>query len=523
MSELLEDQEATQFDYEHYVDLVRRRHVHFLVPVLVGWLLVWGASWVLPSMYKSSTLITVEQPTMPETYVPKNVNEDIQSRLQSIKQQILSQTRLLMIIDKLNLYTGPNAPQSPDDKVEALRKNIDLEVVKDGRNNEITSFRVSFSSHDPKVAQRVTNELTQLFINENSKVREEQSRATTHFMEQQLEDARVQLAAQEEKVKQFEAVHEGALPSQQTSNLQILAGLQGQMQNLQDSLNTAKQQRVYYQTLIEQYKNLHASGRSVDGAPTEVSAVNQQLDRLKGELTDLRSRYTESYPDVQKVKAQIAQVEEQKRELMAAPRSGSKQASESESGPMLQLQSQLQANQIEIQNREKAIASLEARISEYQGRLNAQPGTEQQLLELNRGYEQTKSIYDDLLKKKTQSAMATSMEQLQRGERFRTLDPPSLPQKPDFPDHLKFCGFGVAAGLAMGCFVVFLFEFFDDRMHADKEIKALLAMNVLAEVPEVRSDADKDREKRRIVLGWALTAIVGICIALGSTFSFLRG
>ena len=190
---------------------------------------------------------------------------------------------------------------------------------------------------------------------------------------------------------------------------------------------------------------------------------------------------------------------------------------------MLQLQSQLQANQIEIQNREKAIASLEARISEYQGRLNAQPGTEQQLLELNRGYEQTKSIYDDLLKKKTQSAMATSMEQLQRGERFRTLDPPSLPQKPDFPDHLKFCGFGVAAGLAMGCLVVFLFEFFDDRMHADKEIKALLAMNVLAEVPEVRSDADKDREKRRIVLGWALTAIVGICIALGSTFSFLRG
>jgi polysaccharide biosynthesis transport protein len=223
------------------------------------------------------------------------------------------------------------------------------------------------------------------------------------------------------------------------------------------------------------------------------------------------------------VKAQIAQVQEQKRELMAAPRTGSKQPNENESGPMLQLQSQLQANQIEIQNRERAISGLEARIGEYQGRLNAQPGTEQQLLELTRGYEQSRAIYDDLLKKKNNSVMATSMEQMQKGERFTMLDPPSLPVKPDFPNHLKFCGLGVAAGLGLGFLVVFLFEFFDDRMHGEKEIKALLGMNLLAEVPEVRSDADKNREKRRVVLGWAVTAIVGICIALGSTFSFLRG
>jgi polysaccharide biosynthesis transport protein len=324
-------------------------------------------------------------------------------------------------------------------------------------------------------------------------------------------------------VKQFEVTHEGALPSQQQGNIQILAGLQSQLQNQQDSLNTAKQQRVYYQSMIEQYKNLHASGRSLDGAPTELGAVTQQLDRLSSELTDLRSRYTESYPDVVKVKAQIAQLQEQKRALMAAPRTGAKQSNENESGPALQLQSQLQANQIEIQNRERAITSLEARIAEYQGRLNAQPGTEQQLLELNRGYEQSKAIYDDLLKKKNSSVMATSMEQMQKGERFTMLDPPSLPTKPDFPNHLKFCAFGLAAGIGLGCIVVFLFEFFDDRMHGEKEIKGLLAMNVLAEVPEVQSEEDKDRERRRVVFGWALTAIVGICIALGSTFSFLRG
>lgn len=522
MPELIEEQESTQFDHERYLNLIRRRHVYFLVPVLVGWLLVWGASWVLPAKYKSSTLILVEEPQMPESYVAPNVTENLQNRLQSITQQILSRTRLLTIINKLNLYSGGNF-KDEDDKVDAMRKDIVVDLVKDNRSNQISAFRVNFSSRNPVLAQQVTNELTQLFINENSKVREEQSLATTHFMEQQLEDARVSLAAQEAKVKQFEAAHEGALPSQQQSNLQILAGLQGQLQNQQDSLNTAKQQRVYYQSLIEQYKNQFAAGQSVDGAPTEVGALDTQLEKLRNQLTDLTAHYTDSYPDVVRVKAQIAAVEKQRAAVLAGPRTGSSKADENQSRPMLQLQSQLQANQIEIQNRERAMAALEARVNEYQARLNAQPATEQELLDVSRGYEQSKAIYDDLLKKKTQSEMATSMEQLQKGERFTMLDPPSLPMKPDFPNRLKFCGFGLGAGIALGCLVVFLMEMFDDRMHGEKEIKALLGFPVMAEIPQIQSSLDEQKQKRQVVLGWALTAAVGLVIALGSTYSFIRG
>jgi polysaccharide biosynthesis transport protein len=523
MPELIEEQGSTQPDFERYIDLVRRRHVYFLVPVFVGWLLVWGSSWILPTSYKSSTLILVEQPTMPQSYVAPNVNENLQERLQSITQQILSRTRLLMIVGKLNLYPAGEALKTPDDKIEALRKNISVDLVKDSRNQEITAFRVSFAAHDPVMAQKVTNELTQLFIGENNRVREEQSQGTTRFIEQQLQDAEVVLAAQEAKVKQFEAEHEGALPTQEASNLQILSGLQGQLQNQQDSLNTARQQRVYLQSLIEQYKSRYASGRSVDGTPTEVTTLDQELSRLRAELTDLSSRYTDSYPDVLKVKAQIAKTERQKQELLAAPKTGSKQGNETESTPLLQLQSQLQSNQLEIASRERAIAGLEARINEYQGRLNSAPATEQQLADITRGYEQSKANYDDLLKKKNQSVMATSMEQMQQGERFTVLDPPSLPVKPDFPNRLKFCGMGIVAGLALGCLVVFLLELFDDRMHGERELKALLPITVMAEIPEIQSPLDQQRQKRRLALGWTMAAIICAVIAAGSTFSFLRG
>jgi uncharacterized protein involved in exopolysaccharide biosynthesis len=262
----------------------------------------------------------------------------------------------------------------------------------------------------------------------------------------------------------------------------------------------------------------------VEGAaPTEVTALDQQLAALRSQLTDLSSRYTDSYPDVVKVKAQIAKTLKQKEDLLASPRTASRLGNDTESGPLLQLQSQLQANQVEITSRERGIAGLEARINEYQGRLNSEPATEQQLLEVSRGYEQSKANYDDLLKKKNQSVMATSMEQLQQGERFTILDPPSLPVKPDFPNRLKFCGLGIVVGLGLGCMVVLLIEFVDDRMHGEKELKELLPVKVMAEIPEIEHPGDKEREKRRVLMGWATTAVVGVAIAVGSAVSFLRG
>lgn len=523
MTQEPEEQQSPDLNFEKYLDVLRRRHIYFLVPLFLGWLVVWGISWVMPTKYKSSTLILVEEPTMPQNFVAPNVNDDLQDRLQSITQQILSRTRLISIIERLGLYAGSQTLKTPDDKVDAMRKDISVDLVRDSRNGEISAFRVNFSTHDPVLAQKVTSELTQLFINENGRVRLRESQGTTNFIEKQLDDAQAALATQEAKVKQFEAAHQGALPTQQTSNLQILAGLQGQLQNEQDSLNTAKQQRVYFQSLIEQYKNLHASGRSVDGAPTEVTAVDQELRRLKAQLTDLQSRYTDSYPDVQRVKAQIADTEKQKQQLLAAPKTGVKQATEAESTPMLQLQGQLQANQLEIESRERTISGLQARIGEYQGRLNAQPATEQELAGLTRGYEQSKANYDDLLKKKNASVMATSMEQMQQGERFTMLDPPSLPTRPDSPNRLKFCGYGIAAGLGLGCLIVLLFELFDDRMHGEKEIKTLIAVPILAEIPEVMSTQEEQKQKRQMKLGWALAAMICVVIALGSTFSYLRG
>lgn len=529
MSEVSEDASLERPDVERVFDIIRRRHMQFLLPLFLGWLIVWGISWVLPARYKSITTILVEQPTMPQNYVLPNVNDDMQARLQSLKTQIMSQTRLLYIIDNLHLYNGSKDPATMDEKVDQMRKDIDVELVRDPARQDISAFTVAYSASDPHLAQLVTGELTDLFINQNNKVREAESEGTTSFLSQQLEEARQQLAAQEAQVDQFQSEHQGALPAQEASNLQILAGLQTQLQNEQDSLNAARQQRAYLQAMFEQEKaastSMHVSATGQPGGADSVdlATLDARLETLRAQLADLSSRYTDEYPDVQSLKTQIAKTEAMRENLIAAAKAKSHQDVDDSqlSGPALQLKGQLQSNQIEINNREAAINELKARIGEYQGRLNAEPATDQQLEELTRGYDQSKANYDDLLKKEDESKMATSMEHLQQGERFTRLDPPSLPARPDFPNRLKFCGIGLAVGLALGLIVAGGMELMDDRMYSAKELKGMLPIAVISEIPEVVTVEDRQSSKRKLTWGWAVMGFVTVAIVAGSVFSYL--
>ena len=501
MSEEFQQQEAEPIDLSRLVDLIRRRHMQFLIPLFLGWLLVWGSSWFLQARYLSSTLILVEEPTMPKNYVEPNVNDDLQSRLQSISQQILSRTRLLLIIDKLNLYAGTkNSAPTSDDKVDLMRKDIGIELVRN-RSEAITAFRISYTAPTPNIAQEVTSKLTSLFIDENLRVRQQQSEDTTQFMESQLEGARQSLSSQEAKIRDFQAAHEGELPTQQTTNLQILSGLQAQYQNEQQALNTAKQQRIYFQTQLDQYRALQGNSSTPDG-PSGLPAIDQQLEKMRAQLTELSSHYTDSYPDVQQLKSEIAKTEKIRSNFIAElKRNAGKQDSgaaahevvdPTQSAQLMQLQGQVHSSQLEITNREHAIADLNARIGEYQKRLTQEPASEQQLADLTRGYEQSKSNYDELLKKKNES---------QHGDEYGTVAAGRAVHHTGSTEPSLEAGISrtgskcVAWGLLSARFwvrcIVGILEFLDDRLHSDKQIKKLLPAAVISEVPEILTVKDK--------------------------------
>jgi polysaccharide chain length determinant protein (PEP-CTERM system associated) len=518
-------------DFTEIKGIVRRRRWQFLVPFFCGWALVWGASWLIPVTYRSGTLILVERTSVPEKFVESNINIDIQHELDSITQQILSRTRLLRIIEDVGLYAQDPKHKNPDELVGTMRKDIDIELTQ-SEDRKLSAFNIYYQNRDPKMAQLVTSKLANLFITENLEQRQHRSENTTKFLEDQLDQARTKLAAQEGKLRAFKEQHMGELPTQTQSNLQILNGFQNQLQANEDSLNGAKQQNAYLESLINQYRAMDHGSKPGEGGPVGLVDIDKELDRLKAQLADLTSKYTDKHPDVRKTKEQIARTEQMRERVVADMKSRAKDSApepaaatslDPKTAPMLQLESQLRANRIEIANREAEIKDEQSKINQYQARLNMAPVMEQQFADITRDYDQSKADYESLLSKKNQSEMSTDLEKTQQGEHFRMLDPPNLPVRPYKPNRLMLCGAGLAVGLVLGGGFAFGQEKLSGKIYSEREIKRLVPLDVIAEIPPIESLQEQSSHRRGAwVAGAAAVVIVGF-ILLGSAVTYLYG
>src|SRR5215472_3810459 len=285
-SQLLDESSLTKTDWKKHWQLLCRRRWFVALPAFLIFVLVWVLAWSLPAVFRSETVILVEQQKVPEQYVVSNVAADLQDRLQSMTQQILSRTRLLGIIEEFNLYPKIRKRATPDDLVERMRKDIQVELVQaPNRSGNLTAFKIAYLSNNAALAQKVTSELTSLFIGDSEKVRLDYSKRTTDFLATQLTDAGRGLAEQEAKVKEFKSHYLGQLPEQVQSNVQILSGLQSRLEQETDLLGKAKQQSVYLTTLKSQWGSVLANmnaGSNSGGVTT--SQLDQELVHLRAQL-----------------------------------------------------------------------------------------------------------------------------------------------------------------------------------------------------------------------------------------------
>ena len=538
--------EQVFLSWQEYWAIAVRRRWWILLSVFLAWGTVWGLSWLMPSTYQSEAMILLEQQKVPDQFVAPNVSDSLQDRVQSISQQILSRTRLQATIDRFHLYSRNNSLNflhKSRDPVELMRDDITIELVRaPGHPGEFTAFKMRYAAESPKVAQQVNNELTSLFVQENVEAQQQLSEDTTSFLKSQLADARTKMEEQEAKVAAFKSKHLGELPTQIESNVQILAGIQGQLQSTERALDAARQQKLYMESLLQQYQSRASQGGSeiggVLGDPTGTTsdALDKEILTLHLRLQDLQTRYTESHPDVVALKVKIAEAEKLKTsggdEAVGNSKNGNaanpavpanEKPQRNSSPSMMQLQSQLKANQLEIENYQKQERDLESQASSYRSRLNMTPETEQELTDISRGYEESKSNYTSLLQKQMQSQLATNLEQRQKGEQFRILDPPSLPNKPSAPNHFKASLAGMALGIAVGLGIAALLEFTDVRVRKEKDLVGIVPVSVLVGIPHLSTPS----ETRSRVLRWrtelgAATAIV-ILIVLGNLYAFVKG
>ena len=526
MTEELDEQTPMRGLDEYWAMVVRRRW-WILGPLFLGWLIVFASAWIIPPKYTSETVILVEAQKVPQQLVAANVQVDLEERLQSITQKVLSRSRLLTIINNLHLYQGLFF-SSPDDQIVQMRKDIKVDLVQTtpspGKPATLTAFKIAYVADKAEIAQQVNTQLAGFFIDENVRASQQQSESTTNFLDSELTAAAAALAAQEKQIREYEGSHMGELPEQLSSNLQILSGAQSQLQAAIDARDKALQQQAYLSSLATQYDAMGVTEQT----PATSATTASQLENLRADLAALEAKYTPDHPDVKKLKDTIAKMEQRQSDTKSddskdGERTASTPGQVQAMTPLMQIQSQLKANKMEIQSREAQIAKLEAKVNQYQVRLNATPGRQQELADIKRNYDESKKNYDTLLGKTMSSKLATSLSHQQQGDQFRIIDPPSRPEKSSFPDRFKFS----VAGLGLGLALAFVFgvgsEFLDDRIRSEQDLLGAAPLPVLAEIPPLPTEHEIAAQKWKPWIAVVAAILIAIIIPTGIWYAYFWG
>src|SRR5579863_1014283 len=486
---------------QDYVAILRRRWILITVLALVGGPLAYGISRFLPNEYTSTTMVLVEQPSVPADFVKPVDTSDIFQRLSSMGQQILSRTNLTPLVGQNGLYSQDVNRVPMEDLVARLQKAIKvapLPPMAQTQARNMPGFSVSVTMDNPQIAQHVCQEVTSMFIEENVRTRQQHSEDTTSFLAQQLGEAKTKLDEQDAKLATFQSRYMGSLPDEEKGNLNVLMTLTTQLDSTTQALARARQDKSFNESILAQQISAWQSSQTGSNPAT----LEQQLSVLQSQLTSLQAKYTDDYPDVIRAKNDIAALKDRiakgaNQETDTA--SDNDQKTSSEPAQITGLRAQIHTLDQVIAEKTKQEEQLEQQIKLYQQRIQSSPAIEQQFKQLTRDYQTAEGFYNDLLKKRDQSAMATDLERRQQGEQFRVFDPANLPDKPSFPNRPLFALGGLGGGLFLGLGLAFLLELRDTSLKSERDVELLLHLPVLAMVAVIEPPS---RQKSKKASNW---------------------
>jgi polysaccharide chain length determinant protein (PEP-CTERM system associated) len=436
----------------------------------------------LPRQYTSQTLVLVARPAVPEDYVKPVLTEDLSQRLASMKEQILSRTRLEPVIEKFNLYANDRAKLHMEDLVDRLRKGVvisPLEAMPGTQDRNLPGFAVNVTFNNPQLAQQICTEITSMFMEQNARALEQQATRTNSFIGEQLEEAKAKLDKQDAMLAQFKRQHIGLLPEEDQRNLSLLGSLSSELDATTQALTRAQQDKSVNETLLSQQE---ASWQASQKGQNPES-LEEQLRVRQEQLTVLESRYTEEHPDVGKLKNEIAELKKKIEQMPGADDLSAKSRKVTEPPQIQQLRARIRQEELNYAELQKRQVKVQDQIRVVESHLESSPMVELQLKELMRNYQSALDFYNELLKKGENSAMARDLVHQQEGEQFRVLDPPSLPTSPSFPKMLNFAGGGFGGGMVLGLAILYLLMAMDKTLHTEREVEIYLKLPVLASLP----------------------------------------
>ncbi|HVP79218.1 MAG TPA: XrtA system polysaccharide chain length determinant [Thermodesulfobacteriota bacterium] len=488
---------------EDFKEILKRRKWSIILPALICFALAVAAVFILPPIFRSTGTILIEEQEIPREYVMSTVTSYADQRIQSISQRIMSSTRLLEIINRYNLYANLRQRWTIEEVIEKMRKDIKFQMISadvvDRRTGRPTAaaiaFSISYDGKNPGVVQQVANVLASLYLEENLKVREQQTKGAVKFIEDEMKDVQVKLARLDAKISAYKQENLNTLPELVQLNFQQLDRIERDIEQLDIQLRTSKEKEGALQSQL---------------AGTEPDLANpdkERLKKLRADLVYLKNRFSDLHPDVIKTRAEIAALEK-KLKIPTAQAIGDKP----DNPAYITLASQLASTQSEIDSLKKQIAAFQEKREEYRRRIENSPRAEEGYRTLMVERNNLQSKYDDLMKKHMETKVASGLEKEQMGERFTLIDPPRMPEKPVSPNRLAILLIGFVLGIGSGVGAASLKEYTDQSVRSAEALTRATGFAVLASIPEMLTSHDVARIRKRRV---AIAASIALLILVG--------
>ena len=468
-----------------YLLVLKRRKMWFVVPFLLS--LATGIALVLllPATYRSSARVAVAAPAVTRDLVPNGASLDRDERLRALGQQLRSPTVLERVAREEGLTADRPLPDVAQELIDHISVELPAPIAR--AEPELNAFDIVYRDRTAERAQRITNRLAQVFVDEYSRSREMQAEGTAEFLGTQLRASQDRIANLETRLRAAKETHMGKLPEQTVANLQTLSGMRQQLETTSNNIRSEQDRLSLLSHQIQMAKQGQYAAPAAPGSPS-MASPQQRVVALERELADARMKYNDNHPEIRILQDELASAKAEVAAIAQQPESARQQQLSSD--PMYQqLVNDQNLTQLRIRALQRTEAQLQRDIVQYQQRVEATPMVEQELASVQREYDFEKENVKQLSEKHATALVQEQLARSRDGERFSVLNAAYLPEAPESPNRLRLMLVATALGLALGGGLAFGREYLDRSVRDAGAFQAEFDVPVLAEIPHIRDAA----------------------------------
>jgi polysaccharide chain length determinant protein (PEP-CTERM system associated) len=468
----------------------------------------------LPDLFSSTATVLVEQQQIPEGFVKSSVTGEADTRLNMIREKLLNRSSLLALVTRFDLYPDLRKRTHDEAIADRMRRDLTLEVKElqrqvYGRDNTF-GFKVSYRGRDPETVAKVANTLAAQYVEENLQMRNRQASDATTLLKRQVDEIKHRYDEQERAIAAFKLRNMGELPEQVEVNLATLGRL-----NQELGLNSERQMRIV-ERRERLGKQLFDINSGVAAPAVSPDSLPYHLEKLRTELTELRTRANPKHPDVRRVQDEIAAIEKALADTALEARLDPAQAAALLVSPD-EIKHALRDLDRDLKNLEAEEQRLRRELAAYQHRVERSPHHAQEFQQLDRDHKMTRDMYSSVLQRFEDAQLAENMEQTKYGGQMKIIDPAMPSKAPIAPSRLKLILGGLVLSFGLAMAIIMWMEYRDKSFHDVDSLRAFTRVPILVRIPAIVTKRERRNRYARATLR-AAASIVSLVLVVGASF-----